>query len=137
MTGRPAEDATRGARGTVVVVIRDVFFSVTIRSNLRRLGFEPVLAPSVAEVAGRVGDHDIRLVIVDGTAVEAEDVWRRVGRLTERGLPVLVFAPHKDAATLRAAKSAGVTRVVSNSLFHRDMAALVERYARAATDSDD
>jgi hypothetical protein len=44
--------------------------------------------------------------------------------------PVLVFGSHLDVEGRRAAKAAGVRRVVSNGDFHRDMVALVQRYAR-------
>jgi hypothetical protein len=59
--------------------------------------------------------------------------WEVVGE-TLSGLedvaPTLAFGPHVDAVNLRAAKAAGVTRVVSNGLFHNDMASLIERYRR-------
>jgi hypothetical protein len=43
-------------------------------------------------------------------------------------VPTLGFGSHVDIETRRAAKSAGVTRIVSNSEFHRDMPALISRY---------
>ena len=63
--------------------------------------------------------------------------WEAVSTVTGEGArtPVLVFGSHLDVEGLRAAKAAGVRRVVSNGDFHRDMVALVRRYARAGTDT--
>ena len=49
--------------------------------------------------------------------------------------PVLAFGPHKDVEAMRAAKAAGVTRLVSNGEFHRELAGLVARSARTRADS--
>lgn len=133
MTDAVEPSSLPAARGTVVVLMVDLFFSVTIRSTLRRLGFDAMLVSRVEQAVDRVAGSDVRLIVVDGTAVRAAEAWQRLGQLDEDGVPVLVFGPHKDVETLRAAKDAGVTRVVANSQFHRDMAALVERYALATT----
>ena len=45
-------------------------------------------------------------------------------------MPTLAFGPHVDVEGRRAAKAAGVTRIVSNGQFHSDMAGLIERYRR-------
>ena len=44
--------------------------------------------------------------------------------------PTLAFGPHVDVEGRRAARAAGVTRIVSNGQFHSDMAGLIERYRR-------
>lgn len=44
--------------------------------------------------------------------------------------PTLAFGPHVDIEARRAAKAAGVTRIVSNGQFHSDMFVLIERYRR-------
>lgn len=131
MTNAIEPSSLPAARGAVVVLIVDLFFSVTIRATLLRLGFDAVLVCRVEQAADRVADDDVRLVVVDGTAVRAAEDWQQLGHIDDDGVPVLVFGPHKDVETLRAAKDAGVTRVVANSQFHREMAALVERYALA------
>ena len=57
--------------------------------------------------------------------------WAVIARVTAAGrTPILAFGSHLDVEGRRAAKAAGVTRVLSNGDFHRDMVALVERYAR-------
>ncbi len=131
MTSETGPSAAASSRGVVVVLITDVFFSVTVRSTIRRLGFDSLIVRSADQAAGRIGVDDVRLIVVDGTVVHAADDWRQLGQLATDGCPVLVFGPHKDVETLRAARDAGVTRVVANSQFHREMATLIERYARA------
>jgi hypothetical protein len=44
--------------------------------------------------------------------------------------PTLAFGPHVDIENRRAAKAAGVGRIVSNGQFHSDTAGLIERYRR-------
>ncbi|HEX5500673.1 MAG TPA: hypothetical protein VFX03_15660, partial [Thermomicrobiales bacterium] len=51
--------------------------------------------------------------------------------------PLLGFGPHVEVAGRRAAKAAGVDRIVANGEFHRDAAALIRRYARPAMTDDD
>lgn len=122
------------ARGTVIALIPDVFFSVTVRNTVRRCGFEAGIVTSAKDlVQYQNGDH-MALAIVDIAAVRDESGWTDIGILASRGVPVLAFGPHRDVEGLRSAKAAGVTRVVANSQFHREIAELIERYARANTD---
>jgi hypothetical protein len=44
--------------------------------------------------------------------------------------PVLGFGSHTDVETRRAAKAAGVHRIVSNGQFNADMAGYVQKYRR-------
>jgi polyribonucleotide nucleotidyltransferase len=60
--------------------------------------------------------------------IEDESAWDSITATREQDVPVLVFGPHKDVEGLRAAKQAGVSRVVANSQFHREMPVLIERY---------
>jgi hypothetical protein len=46
------------------------------------------------------------------------------------GVPVVAFGSHTDVDGFRAAKAAGVARVVSNGEFSRSLADLVAKYAR-------
>ncbi len=136
MTSSAESSGTAASCGTIVVLIKDLFFAVTIRSTLRTLGFDAALFSDADQVSNHVAAADTRLVVVDGSAIRSAGDWERVGAIAACGFPVLVFGPHKDVETLRAAKEAGVTRVVANSLFHREMATLVERYALTAARDD-
>jgi hypothetical protein len=60
--------------------------------------------------------------------------WDELGAALATGesehAPTLAFGPHVDVEGRRAAKAAGVTRIVSNGQFHADMAGLIDRYRR-------
>jgi hypothetical protein len=126
-----APDATND-RGEIVVLNRDLFFGVKIGNTLRGLGYRVSFVPTTAAFVERLdaGDATPVLGIVDmGAGVD----WHAVAAVTgadEAGTPLLVFGSHLDVEGRRAAKAAGVRRVVSNGDFHRDMVVLVQRYAR-------
>jgi short subunit dehydrogenase-like uncharacterized protein len=71
------------------------------------------------------------LGILDLSAVGDWDLVRELTADPSVETPLLLFGAHKDVEGLRAAKAAGVDRVVSNGEFHRNMVELVRRYARA------
>lgn len=136
MTSDNPPSVPAATRGAVVALITDVFFSVSVRSTIRGLGYDALLVRTADEVADHVGVDDIRLVVVDATAVRGADDWNQLGQIAAEVAPVLAFGPHKDVERLRAAKEAGVSRVVANSQFHREMAALIERYAMTSPRGD-
>ena len=123
-----------GPRGEIVILSRDLLFGVSIRNSVRQLGFTPLLVTSTATLSEALlqPERAPALVIVDLAAVGAGGDWGAIRAVVHRPCAVLVFGPHMDVAGLRAAKDAGVTRVVSNGQFHREMGALIERYARGA-----
>lgn len=113
----------------VVAVVPDVFFSVTVRNAIRAAGYEARIVKSVADLTAKVDGGQTRLIIVDLGAVRGADDWQSLSAVECSGLPVLVFGPHKDVDGFRAAKAAGVSRVVSNGQFHADMVGFIRRYA--------
>lgn len=115
--------------GTVLLLIPDVFFAVTVRNTVRRIGYDPHIFKRADDLIDAASEHQAVLAVVDLAAVSGDGEWADIGELVRGGLPVLVFGSHKDVDGLRAAKSAGVTRVVSNGQFHREMPVLIERYA--------
>lgn len=119
--------------GVVLLLIPDVFFAVTVRNAVRRTGYEPVILKSTDALVDATAEREAVLVVVDLAAIHSEREWDEIGSLVDDGLPVLVFGSHKDVDGLRAAKAAGVTRVVSNGQFHREMSELIQRYAKGAT----
>lgn len=116
-------------RGLIVALIPDLFFSVSTRSTIRRLGFRPHIVRTVEELIDAVEVGLPALAVVDVQAVSVESDWEAIGALAENGAPILAFGPHKDVERLRRARAAGVARVVSNGIFHRGMGELIERYA--------
>lgn len=122
-----------GALGRIVVLNRDLMFGVRIGNTLRALGYAVSFAAETARFVNDVRNADPPAVlgIVDmGAGVD----WAAMAGLASDPVvvtPLLVFGPHLDVEGRRAAKAAGVRRVVSNGDFHRDMVGLVRRYAQA------
>lgn len=121
--------------GLVVVLSRDLFFGMRIRTSLRQLGYTVAIAQDVPTFTSHLvnGDQRASLGIVDfNFPVE----WDQVATAMNRGIPVLAFGPHKDVEGFKAAKRAGVTRVVANGEFSRSLPELARRYALPTTTSD-
>lgn len=119
-----------GELGEIVVLNRDLFFGVKIGNTLRGLGYGVTFVKETTAFVERLVVHDVPPVLglVD---MNAGVDWEAIKSLTESesAVPVLVFGSHLDVDGRRAAKAAGVRRVLSNGDFHRDMVALVQRYA--------
>jgi hypothetical protein len=120
--------------GTIVVLNRDLFFGVKIGNTLRALGYRVAFVKTTAEFVAAL-DREESPVVLGLMDMNAGVDWSAVVALTATGghVPILAFGSHLDVEGRRAAKAAGVTRVLSNGDFHRDMVALVRRYARPAT----
>ena len=115
---------------TIIVLVTDLFFSVKIGNELRQHYYRPIFVKNTVQLASKLGEHMPALVIIDASA---NVDWAQVAQLqvdSVDGPPIIAFGPHKDVELLRAAKAAGVTRVVSNSQFHADALSYVQRYAR-------
>ena len=112
----------------VAVLSTDLFFGMRIRTSLRQLGYSIAIAQDVPTLARHLenGDQKACLGIVDfNYPVD----WEALSGVMNIGVPILAFGPHKDVDGFRAAKKAGVTRVVSNGEFSRSLPDLALRYA--------
>jgi hypothetical protein len=126
-----ADDAEPRPRGLIVVLNRDLFFGVRIGNLLKSDGFEPKFVKSTTELVEVLSSEHVvpALVLID---LGADPDWELLNHSFSADRPpppILAFGPHKDVDGLRAAKLAGVTRVVSNSEFHRNALELIRRYA--------
>lgn len=121
------------AGGPILLLIPDVFFAVTVRNTVRRIGYDPHILKTTDQLVVAAGEHRAVLGVVDLAAVRSPSEWADIGEMVTDGMPVLVFGSHKDVDGLRAAKAAGVTRVVSNGQFHREMPDLIQRYVLASS----
>ena len=113
----------------IVALNRDVFFGVRLKQLGHQLGFAVAIAADADDFLGGLANEKAVLGIID---INAGPDWNVIAdRAATRELPpILAFGPHLDVDGLRAAKAAGVTRVVSNGQFHRDAAELIVRYAK-------
>lgn len=122
-----------GGLGTIVVLNRDLMFGVRIANQLRAEGYTVTFAQKTGEFVSRLRQAEPKAVLglVDmNSPVE----WPLIQALvldTEHATPLLGFGPHLDVQGRRAAKAAGVTRIVTNSEFHQDTLRFVKRYAKS------
>lgn len=117
-------------RGTVVGLIKDMFFGITVRNTIRRLQYVAQIIKTSAELESAIAVYEPDLVIVDLNSIDPDEpAWEILKQASASGVQILAFGPHRDVERMRAAKQAGVTRIVANSQFHREMATLIERYA--------
>ena len=124
----------------LIALNRDVFFGVRLRNLAKELGFDLTLAASPEAVGRALGEHHqtAALVIVDMNVLDQAVDWEALGGILAEypAVPSLGFGSHTDVETRRAAKRAGLTRIVANSEFHKDAAALIQRYARIDEEED-
>ncbi len=133
---RSTSDSPAGgeaSEGSIVVVLnRDLMFGSRIRNALRTLGLGAVFAADTAQFAdlARSSGPALVLGVID---MNGGVDWQAVRKLKDDptvDAPLIAFGPHVDVAGRRAAKAAGIDRLLSNGEFHRDTAGLLRRYAR-------
>lgn len=109
----------------VTALSRDVFFGMRIRTVMANLGHDLTLITSEEDLVA-VG-HAANLVLVDfNQGVN----WQILQPLLASDTPVIAFGAHTDVEGFRAAKAAGVSRVVSNGDFSRNLPALLRQYGK-------
>ncbi|MGH2533083.1 MAG: hypothetical protein ACRDJW_12360 [Thermomicrobiales bacterium] len=114
----------------VVVLNRDLFFGVRIGNLLRETGYAVTFTPDAAAFVERLLRNPAAALGLIDMAAGVD--WRAIAGVSGGPVPLLAFGPHKDVASFRAAKEAGVTRVVSNDDFQRDPLGLIRRYANCS-----
>jgi len=128
--GAPESEPAAPHAPAIAVYSRDLFFGMRIRTVVRQLGYAATISQEVASLSDHVAREDEPpiLVLVDfNQPVE----WTELAPVLASGVPVVAFGAHTDVEGFRAAKAAGVARVVSNGEFSRNLAGLVAKYARA------
>lgn len=115
-----------------VVLNRDLMFGSRIRSALAMLDLEARFAPDTARFTSALADAGsaAAIAILD---MNATVDWAAISAALDAmddAPPTLAFGPHVDAENRRAAKRAGVTRIVSNGQFHSGAVDLIDRYRR-------
>jgi DNA-binding response OmpR family regulator len=115
-----------GEATTVLLLERDLFFSVKIRDTLRYLNYETVVARSEEDFARKLAASAPALAIVN--IATAGVSWERViAQARAADVLVLAFGPHVDLEAQQQARRAGANRVVSNSKLAKDLPAIVGR----------
>jgi hypothetical protein len=129
--GRAMTEGAQSPYSVALVMNRDLLFGSRIRAALARAGLEARFVPDterfVAAYRELAPSGAIAILDMNGPVD-----WERVQGVASEpdGFPILAFGPHVDVEGRRAAKAAGMTRIVSNGQFHSDMLELIERYRR-------
>ena len=127
---------------TILLLIKDVFFSLKVTNDLRQLGYTPIAVRDAADFQAKLtADPRPMLVLLDlmirGLNWEQALTEARARGLLE-GIPVIAFGPHTDLGLRHRALMAGVTRVVANSKAMLDLGKLLGRYiGQPITDTPD
>jgi hypothetical protein len=122
-----------GPRTLAIVLNRDLMFGSRMRSALASLELAARFVKSTDELTEVLGSDaaEAALVIIDmNVPIDWPAVEQAIGGASDPP-PTLAFGPHVDVESRRAAKAAGITRIVSNGQFHREMADLIARYRRS------
>lgn len=114
--------------GLVVVLSKDLFFGMRIRTVLRQLGYVISIARDVPAFTNQLvsGDRPAVLGLIDFNQPVA---WKDLELAIGTAIPMIAFGSHKDVDGFRAARAAGVARVISNGEFSRLLPALAKKYA--------
>lgn len=128
MTDASGADGDRQTdMGRIVSLSRDLFFGMRVRTIVGKLGYDLKLVKDESGVVDAVSEDDVSIVIIDFN--QPVD-WDELLPVLSGETPVLAFGSHTDVDGFRAAKAAGVTRVVSNGEFSRRLPELIEQYRR-------
>lgn len=111
--------------GTVSALSRDVFFGMRIRTVLNQLGYDLKLCNTEQQLVESFPGSVATLVDFNIPVN-----WESLSSVLKSEVPVIAFGSHTNVDGFRAAKSAGVTRVVSNGEFSRRLPALLTQYRR-------
>lgn len=121
-------DSTAEISGRIVAFSRDVFFGMRVRTIVRQIGYDLALVKTESEARDAVNAGETALLLVDFNQPVS---WEDLATVLRGDTPVLAFGSHTDVDGFRAAKEAGVSRVVSNGEFSRRLPELIEQYRRA------
>jgi CheY-like chemotaxis protein len=104
----------------IVCVLDDLIFSIKIRTAAKSLGADVYFERSPDSVLPTVRDKRPALVIVDLNSarmrpIETIAALKRDPEL--KTIPVLGYVAHIDAATIAAAREAGIDQVLARSAF--------------------
>jgi len=115
-------------RVPVVVLSRDLFFGMRIRTTLRGMGYTGILTQDAATFTQHLTDPKAMPVLGLVDFNQPVD-WNELATAIATEIPILAFGAHTDVEGFRAAKEAGVTRVLANGAFSKTLPDLLEKYA--------
>ncbi len=125
----PNSPAAPSYPAVIAVYSQDLFFGMRIRTVVRQLGYAVSITKDVPTLLSHVTSDTGQPVLTLVDFNQPVD-WGDFAPVLQSGVPVVAFGSHTDVEGFRAAKAAGVARVVSNGEMSRSLADLVVKYAR-------
>lgn len=122
--------AAEQSAGTVLVLSKDVFFGMRIRNALQQMEYTTEFAKSESDFSAQLANTENApvLAMIDfNNAVDWEAITSALKESPDLG--TIAFGPHTDVDSFKAAKAAGMTRVVSNGTFSQELPRLIRTYA--------
>lgn len=110
----------------VLLLERDLFFSVKVRDTLAHAGYETQVARSAEDFARKLAAGVPALAIIH-TGLAGVDWEQVIAQARASGVPTLAFGSHVDLEAQQAARRAGADRVISNAKLAKDLPAIVAR----------
>jgi DNA-binding response OmpR family regulator len=110
----------------ILLLERDLFFSVKVRDTLSHLGYETQVARGEEDFARKLAAGVPTLAIVH-TGIAGVNWEQAIAQAKAAQVPTLAFGSHVDLEGQQAARRAGADRVISNSKLAKDLPAIVER----------
>lgn len=123
LSGMPKQD--------VVVLSRDVFFAMRIRNALKQMSYTTMLAktePEFAQMIRAEGEMPALVLIDFNQPVDWTEVSASLASVPN--VRSVAFGPHADVSGFKAAREAGVTRVMANGTCSKQLPNVVESYSR-------
>ena len=111
---------------TILLLERDLFFSVKIRDTLKPQGYETQVARSKDDFARKLAAGAPVLAIVH-TGIAGVAWEHAIAQAKAAGVPTLAFGSHVDLVAQQAARRAGADRVISNAKLAKDLPAIVQQ----------
>ena len=116
----------------VLLLIPDLFFSTKVADTARMLGYRTQEVADVEALLGAV-QRGATAIVVDA---QVRQDWQGAIRAlkadpTTSDIPILVFGPHVDVQTSRAAVETGCDRFVTRGTLARDLPKILSDLVQA------
>ena len=130
----PGASAAMSTRGTIILVIPDLIFSIRVAETARALGFTPVEV-ALPALSGAL-NSDVALIVID---TSQRDDWQAAINALKADpasatIPILAYGAHVDVTASRAAVAAGSDRFVTRGKLMAELPQLLETTARPRSD---
>lgn len=126
---------------TILLLVKDVFFSVKLTNDLRTLGHTPLAVRDTADFLAKLRAEPRPALVLLDLMIRGFDWQAALAQAREAGLldhlPILAFGPHTDTALRQRARAAGVTRIVANSKALLNLPEVISRYLAMPDDTDE